>query len=119
MPAFGKDGILKPDDIHKVVDYVRGLSAGTSTDKDPGYTIFQTNCAACHGTDAKGNQSMGAPNLADKIWLYGGDEQTVYETVYGGRGGVMPYWKGRLSDDTLRELAVYVYSLGGGVPSDK
>lgn len=69
---------------------------------------------ACHGEDAKGNPELGAPNLTDKIWLYGSDEATIIETVTNGRAGVMPSWEGRLDEGTIKAMAVYVHSLGGG-----
>jgi len=72
------------------------------------------NCAACHGDNAKGNRDLGAPNLADAIWLYGGDRETLTETVTNARFGVMPAWGQRLSEEDVRAVAVYVHSLGGG-----
>ncbi len=117
MLAFGKEGILKPDQIVTVANYVRSLS-GLSTrpgyDAAAGAKIFAENCVACHGEDGKGNQELGAPNLTDQIWLYGGDEATIIETITNGRGGVMPAWDGRLDPVTLKAMAVYVHSLGGG-----
>ncbi|HXI87799.1 MAG TPA: cytochrome-c oxidase, cbb3-type subunit III, partial [Parvularculaceae bacterium] len=116
MQAYGKDGILKPDQISDLVDYVMSLSGGKA---DPeavkrAAPLFANVCAACHGADGKGNQAMGAPNLTDGIWLYGGDRKTIRETLTNGRGGVMPAWAGRLSDEQITALAVYVHSLGGG-----
>ncbi|MBU6234381.1 MAG: cytochrome-c oxidase, cbb3-type subunit III [Alphaproteobacteria bacterium] len=114
MPSFGKDGVLKQDEIKGVAEYVIALSEGKATADMAGAKVFAENCAACHGEQGQGGREVGAPKLADAIWLYGGDEKTVYETVYNARAGVMPYWKGKLSDDTLRMLTVYVHSLGGG-----
>jgi cytochrome c oxidase cbb3-type subunit 3 len=117
MLAFGKDGVLKPDEIVTVANYVRSLS-GLSTrpgfDKAAGEKIFTENCVLCHGDNAKGNPELGAPNLTDKIWLYGSDEATIIETVTNGRAGVMPAWEGRLDTATIKAMAVYVHSLGGG-----
>ena len=79
-----------------------------------GSKIFANTCTPCHGTDAKGNQTLGAPNLTDEIWLYGGDKATVTETIRNGRGGVMPAWAARLDPETIKELAIHVHSLGGG-----
>ncbi len=76
--------------------------------------MFADNCAACHGDDAKGNQELGAPNLGDRIWLYGSDEATIVEVITNGKNGVMPAWADRLDPATLKALAVYVHSLGGG-----
>ncbi|MFA7276029.1 MAG: cytochrome-c oxidase, cbb3-type subunit III [Pseudobdellovibrionaceae bacterium] len=120
MPSFGKDGLLNTEEVNAVVDYVLTLSGGDHQSTfDQGATVFQEQCAACHGEDGKGGQSVGAPNLTDGIWLYGGDRETVYETVFNARAGVMPTWKDRLSPDTIRQLAVYVHELGGGVPEEE
>ncbi|MGY3611106.1 MULTISPECIES: cytochrome-c oxidase, cbb3-type subunit III [unclassified Bradyrhizobium] len=117
MLAFGKDGILKRDEIVTVANYVRSLS-GLSTrqgyDVAAGEKLFADNCSTCHGADGKGNQELGAPDLTDKIWLYGSDEATVIETITNGRAGVMPAWVGRLDPSTIKALAVYVHTLGGG-----
>ncbi|MGA7809340.1 cytochrome-c oxidase, cbb3-type subunit III [Bradyrhizobium sp.] len=117
MLDFGKQGILKPDQIVTVANYVRSLS-GLPTrpgyDAAAGAKIFAENCTACHGDDAKGNPELGAPNLTDQIWLYGSDEATIIETITNGRGGVMPAWEGRLDPTTIKVMAVYVHSLGGG-----
>ena len=79
-----------------------------------GAELFATNCASCHGVDGKGLREFGAPNLADGIWLYGGDKATLTETVKYSRQGVMPRWKDKLDAATIKMLAAYVYSLGGG-----
>jgi cytochrome c oxidase cbb3-type subunit 3 len=117
MLAFGKDSVLKPAEIVTVANYVRslsGLPTGAGHDAAAGKKIFADNCVSCHGDDGKGNQELGAPNLTDKIWLFGSDEATVIETITNGRAGVMPAWAGRLDPATVRALAVYVHSLGGG-----
>ena len=117
MVAFGKDGILKKNEIANVAAYVRslsGLSASKGLDIAAGKKIFADNCVACHGDDAKGKQDVGAPNLTDQIWLYGSDEKTIVETITNGRNGVMPAWTGRLDPATIKALAVYVHSFGGG-----
>jgi len=116
MPAFGRDEILAPDEIWDVVAYVRSLS-GLETgqgSKPAGAQIYNEQCSACHGTNAEGIAELGAPSLADAIWLYGADEETVYESVYNARAGVMPGWADRLDEATIKKLAVYVHSLGGG-----
>jgi cytochrome c oxidase cbb3-type subunit 3 len=79
-----------------------------------GKTIFVDNCAACHGAEGKGDRAMGAPNLTDAIWLYGGDRKTLTETVANARFGVMPTWGKRLSEADIRAVTYYVHSLGGG-----
>jgi len=117
MLAFGKEGVLKKDQIVTVANYVRslsGLPTSQGYDAKAGAKIFAENCAVCHGDAGKGSQELGAPNLADKIWLYGSDEATIIETITNGRSGVMPAWVGRLDPSTVKALAVYVHSLGGG-----
>jgi cytochrome c oxidase cbb3-type subunit 3 len=117
MLAFGRDGILKRPEIVTVAHYVRslsGLPTSAGFDAAAGRKIFAENCATCHGDAGKGNQELGAPNLTDKIWLYGSDEEAVIETITNGRNGVMPAWTGRLDPSTIKALAVYVHSLGGG-----
>ena len=117
MLAFGKQGILKSAEIVTVANYVRslsGLSTSQGFDAIAGRKIFVENCVACHGDAGKGNQELGAPNLTDKIWLYGSDEATIIETITNGRAGMMPAWAGRLDPSTIKAMAVYVHSLGGG-----
>jgi cytochrome c oxidase cbb3-type subunit III len=117
MPAFGRDGLLKPEEISTVADYVRslsGLPTEQGADLKKGAKIFADNCAVCHGPQAKGNREMGAPNLTDNIWLYASDKKTIVEDITNGRGGVMPAWAGKLDDATIKALAVYVHTLGGG-----
>lgn len=114
MPAF--DDILEGDDIAAVVEYVISLS---STDFNSGLviqgaTVFADNCASCHADDATGDREQGAPNLADAIWLYGGDRETLTTTVKQARYGVMPAWGQRLSDEDVRAVSLYVHALGGG-----
>ncbi|MFZ5749237.1 MAG: cytochrome-c oxidase, cbb3-type subunit III [Pseudomonadota bacterium] len=116
MPAFGRDGILTPDQVQDVVSFVRVASRqeNASAAAQRGSKLFADNCAVCHGADAKGMREMGAPNLTDPIWLYGGDRATLTETVTNARQGVMPAWSGRLDPVTIKMLAAYVHSLGGG-----
>jgi cytochrome c oxidase cbb3-type subunit III len=117
MPAFGKDGILKPEQIRQVVNYVRTLDKlepETGVDVEAGKKIFADDCAACHGDDGKGNVEMGAPNLTTKVWLYGNDTKDLMYTVTNARNSVMPAWGGRLDPVTIKSLALYVHSLGGG-----
>lgn len=116
MPRFGLDKLLEDAQINDAAEYVLSLS-GKSADKEAagrGQAIFAEQCAACHGEDAKGNQEMGAPNLTDAIWLYGGDKADVVQTIVTGRGGMMPQWASRLDPVTIKTLAVYVHGLGGG-----
>jgi len=116
MPAFGRDGILKPAEIDDVVSYLRAASHQDPADASArrGVAVFAANCAACHGDDAKGNRTLGAPNLTDSIWLYGGDRETLTATISNARNGIMPAWGTRLDPVTIKMLAAYVHSLGGG-----
>ncbi|WP_448664791.1 cytochrome-c oxidase, cbb3-type subunit III [Sphingomonas sp. CJ20] len=116
MPAFGRDQILTAPQIQDVVSYVRYVSKQEqgSVSAQRGAALFANNCAACHGADAKGNRTVGAPNLTDPIWLYGGDRATLTATITNARGGVMPAWGSRLDPVTVKMLAAYVHSLGGG-----
>lgn len=116
MPAFGRDGMLKRDDIEASADYVRsiaGLPTDPKADLAVGKKVFAANCASCHGDDGKGKRDVGAPNLTDQIWLYGSDKAVIVDGVWNGRGGVMPAWGGRLDDVTIKALTVYVHTLGG------
>lgn len=114
MPSFGKDGILKKEEIADVAAYVVSLSDSSVKGTDNGKKLFADNCASCHGDNAKGNQEMGAPNLTDKIWLYGAGVEKVVAQITEPKHGVMPAWEGRLDPITIKSLAVYVHSLGGG-----
>ncbi|MBZ6075358.1 cytochrome-c oxidase, cbb3-type subunit III [Microvirga puerhi] len=117
MPAFGRDGMLKRQEISQVADFVRSLSSlpvDQDADLAVGAKVFADNCAACHGDRGQGNQELGAPNLSDKIWLFGSAKATIMEGITNGRGGVMPAWHGRLDDTTIKALTLYVHSLGGG-----
>ncbi len=116
MPAFGIDGILTPEQIDQVANYVVALS-GEPADAgkaEAGKQIYADNCASCHGDDGKGNRDFGAPNLTDKLWLYGGSIDQVKAQIVKPRMGVMPGWTKRLDDAEIKELAIYVHSLGGG-----
>ncbi|PXW84386.1 cytochrome c oxidase cbb3-type subunit 3 [Ruegeria sp. P4] len=116
MPAFGRDGLLEKEQVSQVVNYVMSLS-DTPQDASQvvaGAAVFEANCASCHGEDASGDIYQGAPNLKDAIWLYGGDYETVYETVWNSRYGVMPNWDTRLSEAEIRAVSAYVHQLGGG-----
>ncbi len=118
MPRFGLDGILKPEQIDDAAEYVLSLANLSHNDAaaERGNAIFHGDggCSGCHGEDGKGNQEVGAPNLTANIWLYGGAKADIVKDLMEGRGGVMPAWAGRLDTATIKELAVYVHSLGGG-----
>ena len=116
MPAFGRDGILTPAQVDDTVSYVRTVShqEKASASSRRGADLFAANCVVCHGPDGKGMRAQGAPDLTDAIWLYGGDRATIRQTVTNSRYGVMPAWGPKLDNVTIRMLAAYVHSLGGG-----
>ena len=110
MPAW--QDALGDQGIKEMTAYVLSLSGRTVNQKDAaaGQAKFAM-CAACHGMDGKGNYAFGAPNLTDNIWLYGGSQRAVEETLRNGRAGVMPAWKDILGEDKVHILTAYVYSL--------
>lgn len=115
MPKFGADGLLDATQIGDVVEYVLQIS-GQEHDAamaSAGATVFADNCAACHGDMGQGDQTQGAPKLSDALWLYGGDRASLLNTVTNAHFGVMPAWAGRLPEDQIRAVALYVHSLGG------
>ena len=117
MPAFGKDGILKPDEIRQVASYVRTLSKfepEAGVDVAAGKKLFGDNCAPCHGDDGKGNTSMGSANLTDGLQLYGADLKDLIQTISYARNSTMPAWSARLDPVTIKALTVFVHSLGAG-----
>ena len=114
MPGFGRYQILERADIQVLVTYVRhlaGLEQAEAEALEAGEALFVEICASCHGEDARGDPSFGAPNLTDGIWLTGGDRATLYEIVFHGYQGHMPHWDDRLSPVQLRILALYVRNL--------
>lgn len=126
MPNY--NDILQAEEIDAVAQYVSGLSAGTSRRLDEslyanyydtlslGAQIYGDQCAACHGLDGAGNTDLGAPNLADAIWLKSrdGSAAAIAAQVKQAQHGLMPAWVDRLDETTLRQLAIYVHELGGG-----
>ena len=116
MPKFGADGLLDATQIGQVVEHVLSLSGQEhdATLAAAGATIFADNCSSCHGAAGEGDRAQGAPKLSDAVWLYGGTRETITESVTYARFGVMPNWNGRLSEDEIRAVAVYVHGLGGG-----
>lgn len=116
MLAFGRDQMLQRADIESVMAYVRSLSQAQEgkeqTEKiTQGQKVFANNCASCHGAEAKGDPKAGVPNLADAIWLYGGESQNIFETVWHGRIGSMPSWEGRLTPEQRKILVLYILGL--------
>ncbi|WP_295556812.1 cytochrome-c oxidase, cbb3-type subunit III [uncultured Hyphomicrobium sp.] len=116
MPRFGIDQVLTSAQIVDVASFVLSLSGaqGDAAAIERGKAVFGEQCVACHGAEGKGMVEMGAPNLTDGIWLYGGSKSEVEETIRGGRSGVMPAWEGKLDPATIKMLAIYVHALGGG-----
>lgn len=115
MAAWQKQ--LGESGVRAAAEYVLNISGnqnGYQLDQakvTQGKAIFETNCVLCHGADAKGLTSFGAPNLTDDIWLFGGDRATIEETIRHGRAGVMPEWQTKLGNERVMLLAAYVRSL--------
>lgn len=110
MPAFGRDQILDKPQISDVTEFVMSLS-GKEHDAGAagrGQIVFEENCAGCHGEDGRGGLEIGAPDLGDARWIYGGSRDEIHESIYRGRQGVMPAWNGRLNDAQIRMLALYL-----------
>lgn len=114
MPAFAD--VLQPEQIKQVAAYVVSLTGKASDEAlvAPGKQVFVENCVACHGENAQGMREFGAPNLADAIWLKVNGEEEIAAQIARPKHGVMPGWGARLGDTTVKQLAVYVHSLGGG-----
>ncbi|CDO59018.1 Cytochrome c oxidase subunit CcoP [Candidatus Phaeomarinobacter ectocarpi] len=116
MPKFLDDGIFTQAEVSDTTQYVLQLS-GRDVDAEAalrGQELFEAQCVTCHMEGGVGNQELGSPNLTDAIWLYGGDEESIYASIAHSRRGVMPAWQGRLDEATIAKLALYVHSLGGG-----
>lgn len=121
MPAFA--GTLSADEIRQVATYVKAMSQG-KVEAGPGQDLYVNNCAACHSSDganpvSDGGQAMGAPALGNAVWLYAGPGKDmtvdmISAQIAAPKHGVMPAWGGRLKDEEIKMLAVYVHSLGGG-----
>ena len=116
MPRFGLDGVLERDKIDDAAEFVLSLS-GRATNADAakrGATVYAENCAACHGNTGAGQRELGAPSLADGIWVHGGDKASIVKVIVESRNGVMPAWTDRLDSAVIKMLTVYVHALGGG-----
>ena len=109
MPPFG--GSMSDSEIRDLANYVLSLSGRThdSLRAHFGKPRFSA-CAACHGAEGKGNPALGAPNLTDNVWLYGGGIEDIVETIRRGRNGVMPAWRGRLGEENASLVAAWVYA---------
>jgi cytochrome c oxidase cbb3-type subunit 3 len=115
MPAFAE--VIEPLEIRQVAAYVVSISGGKPHDEafiQPGEVIFKDNCAVCHGAKGEGNREFGAPNLSDALWLKAHSEDQIIAQVRLPKHGVMPAWEARLGEATVKQLALYVHSLGGG-----
>ena len=119
----GRMGVMPPhaqlgaDTIKDLANYVRSLSGlpNDSVRAAKGKEAFTSaGCVGCHGPDAKGMAAIGAPNLTDKVWLYGSSEATITETIVGGRQNKMPAWKEFLGEGKVQVLVAYIYSLSHG-----
>ena len=116
MPAFGRDKLLTSSEIDDLVQHVLSFS-GRDTDASAaaqGSTLFAVQCASCHGVNAKGDRNIGAPDLTDAEWIFGGEPADITASISNARNAHMPAWQDRLDDPTIKALALYVHSLGGG-----
>lgn len=114
MLAFGRDGILKPREIDALVAYLRELplrNSASASQADERQQLFIANCSTCHGENGRGNLSLGAPDLTDASWIYGGDAAAIRQSIWHGRQGRMPSWEGRLSSWERKLLALYLVDL--------
>lgn len=122
MPAFGRNAMLGRPEVRQVAQYVYSLSHPEFTTADnvdtiaAGQQLFIDNCSGCHGESGTGMADIGAPNLTDAAWLYGGTIENIIESVHGGRTGHMPTWDERLTATEIKTLALYVYALGMASP---
>ena len=116
MPAFGPDELLTRAEIRDVAAFVLQLSGRTdgAGDATAGAALFAENCAACHGEAGEGDREFGAPRLSDPIWLYGGEPDQIRRQISMASHGMMPGWRERLGDTVVKQLTLYVHSLGGG-----
>ena len=111
MPAFA--GLFDDAQLSALVSHVRSLS-GQGESTPVGAQLFTDNCAACHGPAGAGDRNFGAPALNDAIWLYGNSAASVRQQIIAPRHGVMPGWSDKLDPVTIRMLATFIHSRGGG-----
>ncbi|MEM7766150.1 MAG: cytochrome-c oxidase, cbb3-type subunit III [Pseudomonadota bacterium] len=116
MPRYGADKLLTASEIDDLTDYVLRVSnqEHDTMAASRGSDTFGRLCSSCHGRDARGDRTQGAPNLTDSEWLYGSGRGDIYNTIYNARNSHMPAWEDRLSDAEIKALSVYVHTLGGG-----
>ena len=114
MPAFGD--ILEPEEINAAAEFVLKLGEleHDAALAERGAVVYEENCAACHGEEGGGDPDQGAPKLADAIWLLAGDREGIVSQIKAPKHGQMPAWGEKLDPVTIKELTVYVHTLGGG-----
>lgn len=111
MPAFSE--MLDGQTVNAIADFVVATASGTTANPQ-GAAAYADNCAICHGDTLKGIRELGAPDLADALWLYSASKDEIAAQIRKPKHGMMPAWDGRLDDSTIRQLALYVHALGGG-----
>lgn len=111
MPAFAD--MLSAEEAGAIADHIVAKTQGQVA-SGPGETLYVDNCALCHGEALTGLRDFGAPNLVDALWLYSGSRDEIIAQIRNPKHGMMPAWEARLSDSTIRQLAIYVHALGGG-----
>ena len=116
MPSFGRDKILTVTQIDNLTEYVLRVSGQEhdAEEADLAADLFQQQCSSCHGVNAEGDRTQGAPNLTDQEWLYASNRAGIYDSIYNARNSHMPAWQDRLDDASIKALAVYVHTLSGG-----
>lgn len=116
MTGWGDEELLTKEEIADVVRYLKVISEGFMENdaSERGAEIFAENCTSCHGENGQGMHEMGAPALNNAVWLYGGHTTDLIQTITHGRGGVMPAFGAKLDAETIKKLAIYVFSLSGG-----
>ncbi len=115
MPAFAD--VLSAEEIDQVTNFIAdkaGVTPENGVDLAAGAEVYDINCSSCHGVDLEGVQELGAPNLADRVWLYGSSLEGIRSQIIAPRNGVMPAFASRLDPVTVKALAVYIHNLGGG-----
>ena len=111
MPAFS--GSMSEAQIVELTTYVKAFSSPDASvaKSEKGAQLYQTYCVACHGAEGKGNQLLGAPDLTDKVWLYGSSKKVIARTIREGRNGIMPAHKDILPESKIHLVSAYIYSL--------